>query len=636
MIKKTQSSKKQNVSQLNVPDDDNRIRILLIEDSVHDRIAIKRSCRKCSLPVTISECQNGKQAISKMASNLNFDIIVCDYRLQGINGMDIFHRIRRNTPEIPFILLTGYGSESLAAESIKAGVDEYLVKDVGRSYLEILPLKMHEAISRHIDRIERRKAEEALVQSEERFRLFFEYSPLGFQTVDKLGCLENVNPAWLDILGYSLEDVIGRPFKQFLSPKWKTQFDKFFAQCQNNGQTNSKHLELLRSDGEVIDVEFDSKCTYDKNGSFICAHGIFRDITERKKTEETLRESEKRFRELVNTTPAMIGLINKHGKAIFFSRAWLEFTGSTMKKQLGNGWKKYIHPEDLNNLRTEWNKVLANPKKFQVEFRLKNVSGKYHWMICTSQPKFNHEGQFDGYLCSSLDISSRKEVEEFREDIERLTRHDLKNPLNYIINIPSILKSTIKNLSPYHKQMLQLIQDSGEQMLNTINLSLELNKMEYGNYHFEPVKINIVPIIFNVFDALNIHAEMKNLKFSLLIDHADAKAKQRFFLNTDEFLFYSLMLNLIKNAVEASPKDSDITVAMISENPKIITVHNYGTIPKDIRGRFFEKYVTSGKPHGTGLGAYSARLIVEVHGGVISMQSADATGTTIRIELPED
>ena len=96
-----------------------------------------------------------------------------------------------------------------------------------------------------------------------------------------------------------------------------------------------------------------------------------------------------------------------------------------------------------------------------------------------------------------------------------------------------------------------------------------------------------------------------------------------------------MLSNIIKNAVEASPTGEEVEVAMISEESAIIGIHNAGAVPIDIRETFFDKYTTSGKPGGTGLGTYSGKLIAQTLGGNIKLETSDEAGTTITIVLPK-
>jgi signal transduction histidine kinase len=115
-------------------------------------------------------------------------------------------------------------------------------------------------------------------------------------------------------------------------------------------------------------------------------------------------------------------------------------------------------------------------------------------------------------------------------------------------------------------------------------------------------------------------------------------AGDRFLAMGEPLLVFSMLANLLKNAAEASPAGGQISISLSEDGGRRtveISIHNEGTIPDSIRGRFFEKFATAGKTHGTGIGAYSARLIARTLGGDIRCESTEPAGTTITIQLPK-
>ena len=222
---------------------------------------------------------------------------------------------------------------------------------------------------------------------------------------------------------------------------------------------------------------------------------------------------------------------------------------------------------------------------------------------------------------------------QFREDVERITRHDLKTPLNAIISLPQFIRME-GNLSEDQTDNLKMIEESGLRMLNMINLSLDLFRMERGMYKFEPDMVNISRIVNKIINEMRYYIEMKDLSVNILLNGSPAGNKE-VFLQGETLLCYSMLANLIKNAFEASPEKEQLTIAIDDSNDStgIISIHNKGAVPEDIRDRFFEKYITSGKKSGIGLGTYSARLIAEIQGGSIDMDTSDEKGTTVTVRL---
>ena len=214
-----------------------------------------------------------------------------------------------------------------------------------------------------------------------------------------------------------------------------------------------------------------------------------------------------------------------------------------------------------------------------------------------------------------------------REDVERMTRHDLKNPLTAIINTSeSLLES--KYLGGEQKEQIETVRKSSYTILGMIDRSMDLYKMETGQYKLNSESIDIVSITQSVVDDARVNA--KEYGITVLFDAPD-----NCLVSAEQLLTFSMLGNLVKNAVEASPKKGNVSVSVSCDESVSISIHNQGVIPEEIRDNFFEKYVTSGKESGTGIGTYSARLMAEVQGGSIAFETTEAGGTTLTVTLPK-
>ena len=142
----------------------------------------------------------------------------------------------------------------------------------------------------------RRNAEDDLRRSEEKFRLLYEKAPLGYQALDEDGIIREVNQAWLDILGYSRQEVIGRWFGDFLPPDYYERFPERFACFKDAVEVCNLDFEMVRKDGAQITVSFYGRVDFDDQGRFVRTHCMFQDMTARKQAEEALRATEERLR----------------------------------------------------------------------------------------------------------------------------------------------------------------------------------------------------------------------------------------------------------------------------------------------------------------------------------------------------
>ncbi|WP_160162689.1 transporter substrate-binding domain-containing protein [Magnetococcus marinus] len=233
----------------------------------------------------------------------------------------------------------------------------------------------------------------------------------------------------------------------------------------------------------------------------------------------------------------------------------------------------------------------------------------------------------------SLRNKALEETVLLRENVERITKHDLKGPLNSIIGLPDVLLEDA-TLDDEKRAMLHTIQSNGYRMLEMINRSLDLYKMEIGEYRVNKVQVPIGYIMRQLISEFGRMAAAKGVDIVTQVEPKNIHLDQ-VFIYGEELLTYSMFANLLKNAIEAVQQQSGvITVKVMKAAQVVIRIHNPGAVPEEIRSRFFEKYVTAGKSDGSGLGTYSARLISETLGGNIAMQTSEEQGTTITVTLP--
>lgn len=222
-----------------------------------------------------------------------------------------------------------------------------------------------------------------------------------------------------------------------------------------------------------------------------------------------------------------------------------------------------------------------------------------------------------------------------REEVEHINRHDLKNPLMVIMNAPQVLCRQ-PNITSDQRKWLKMIEDAGRKMLDMINRSIDVYKMEMGTYELHPIPVNALKIIQQATAGHDQSAGDKKVEIGLTMQGKAVVDEGSFFVDAEELLFYSMISNLIRNAVEASPAGGRVTISISGGDTAVIAIHNQGAIPESIRGRFFQKFATAKKQGGTGLGAYSAMLIARTLGGTIGYETSDAAGTTITVTLPRD
>lgn len=223
-------------------------------------------------------------------------------------------------------------------------------------------------------------------------------------------------------------------------------------------------------------------------------------------------------------------------------------------------------------------------------------------------------------------------TEQLKDDVERIIRHDIKSPLAGVLGlIQGVIESGA--ISGAVLEQLQMAEEASLRALDMINLSAELYKIETGRFVLDPKPVPLIKILKRVSAMAQKTFSVKGLVIE--VDMPSGIDDSRLESIGDEMFCYSLFENLIRNACEAAPDNSRIEIVVYAEKPRCVTIINKGVVPALIRERFFEKFVSAGKPDGSGLGTYSARLLVEAQSGSISMETSDDSGTTtVKVMLP--
>ncbi|MRV72426.1 response regulator [Duganella sp. FT92W] len=216
-----------------------------------------------------------------------------------------------------------------------------------------------------------------------------------------------------------------------------------------------------------------------------------------------------------------------------------------------------------------------------------------------------------------------------REEVERMLRHDIKGPLAGVLGMAQQLASA-SGLAPDHAMQAGLIAATAQQALDTVQLSSDLFMIETGNYRLEPVAVDVAAILHQVAgSARAAYAAAGNVQITIDAPLSGSMAAG------DPTLVQAVVYNLVKNACEAAAPGGHVAISLLDSQPMLVTVTNTGAVPPAMRERFFDRYASSGKRQGTGLGTYSAKLLTEAMHGGVTMATDDAQNrTTLTITLP--
>lgn len=470
------------------------------------------------------------------------------------------------------------------------------------------------------------------------------------------------------------------PFHELVHPEDRERVREHFERQQGDLSVRSAvrplqplECRLLLADGNALWVHAEGVAVCGADGRPLRLVWSFIDVSERKHHEIEMSNRLKAIDDLVTRLDtvvrgAQVGVVDWDGRthATYYSPRFREIRGyapDADTSQWPDYFKVMIHPDDRARITRRWVAFIRGegpegPRGEYYapeEYRMLRADGSYAWVQVSGVAKRDEQGFTVRWIAAIIDISERhaqqealqasrdqiaaqaaqleqqnealKENVRLREEVERIGRHDLKTPLNSIVAVPRLLREE-RQLGPEADELLGIVERAGYRILSMVNLSLDLYKMEQGSYIFRPDAVDLVDLAHKVMVDVRVHAAAKNVRIEVRADDPP-------YAWAEELLCYSLIANLLKNAVEASPEGGRVTIAVegAADGRVAISIHNQGAVPAAIRGNFFRKYATLGKASGTGLGAYSARLMANVQDGEVTMESGDAEGTTLRVVL---
>jgi PAS domain S-box-containing protein len=174
----------------------------------------------------------------------------------------------------------------------------------------------------------------------------------------------------------------------------------------------ANHTLLISRSGKEIPIDDSAAPIRESDGTVLGAILIFRDITQRRYAEQSLKQSEALFRDMADTAPVLVWRANQDASREYFNKPWLAFTGRRAEQELGNGWCEGIHSDDYERCLRTYHKAVQARRSYQMEYRLRRHDGEFRWVVDSGIPRFSAEGSFEGFIGTCFDITDRKRWEQ--------------------------------------------------------------------------------------------------------------------------------------------------------------------------------------------------------------------------------
>jgi len=490
------------------------------------------------------------------------------------------------------------------------------------------------------NQVNRKTAE--LSVSEARYRMLFENSPDHIFRLDQAGKILDYHSAQDFSFSNYIEKIDSKNLSELLPTHLSEEFNAIIDTIFADGKEQIYEFQL---DFDGVMHDFESRFFVSDNREIIA---FVRDITERKKAEIELRESEKRYQTLARVSPVGIFRTNAEGYTTYVNETWSKISGLPAREAMGNGWLKAVHPDDRELLEQDWQSVNQNQGVSIADYRFVHPDGSLVWVIGQAVPELDANNHLVGYIGTVTDITERKKIEDLKaaviraESADKLKSaflatmsHELRTPLNSIIGFTGILlQKLVGPLSEEQEKQLRMVQGSAHHLLALINDVLDISKIEAGQLTIAKDRFDMGVIIQKTVEKLIPLSDKKGLKLTAHVpDHAVV-------LETDQRRTEQIIINLINNAIKFTDEGGIKITSSVEDGFVKTSVSDTGIgIEADKLGNLFTpfKQIDTGlsrQYEGTGLGLSICKRLVNLMGGEIWVESQSGKGSTFTFTLP--
>jgi PAS domain S-box-containing protein len=473
---------------------------------------------------------------------------------------------------------------------------------------------------------------------------------------DAQGAVRMMNPVAERLTGYPENEARGLPSDQvfhIVNEQTRGEVESPIRRVLREGQVVglANHTVLVARTGQDVPIDDSGAPIRGRDGSVEGVVLVFRDVTERKKAQEALERSERRFRTMADSAPVMIWADAPDGKREYFNQPWLRFTGRDLERETGYGWKEGVYPEDRDRRQEVYDHALEARQPFSVEFRLRRHDGQYCWVLGRAVPRFGEDGEFLGYIGSCTDIDERKRAEDKMRQAAKLESlgvlaggiaHDFNNLLVGIMGNASMLEDYIPEDSPA-RELVNSLQLASERAAKLTKQMLAYSGR--GRFFIEALDLSeqVRQIV-----ALIQASIPKNVEMRLTL------AERPPAIEADASQIQQVVMNLVINAAEAiGPGGGWVAVSTAERTvdegavadfaagetlapghyAMLTVVDNGSGMDAETQSKIFDPFFTT-KFTGRGLGLAAVSGIVRGHRGAIKVESAAGEGACFQVYLP--
>ncbi|MFX1568072.1 MAG: PAS domain S-box protein [Promethearchaeota archaeon] len=498
-----------------------------------------------------------------------------------------------------------------------------------------------------------KEAQQKLKQSEERYRNLVENAQEGVWAVDENDDTIFVNPKLCEMLGYSREEMMNKNLHFFLESPMIDIVDSY-RERRVKGLKDTYELDFIKKDGTILSTSINASPILNENGDFKGSFAFITDITNKKLAEQKLKESEARYRNLIESVPFSIILIDQQGTVQYCNPNLEKLINYNKNELIGTSFKDLpaINPEYIPVLLRRFQKVIKGDILPPLDMEIYKKDGTSIWIrYQSSLVKLGEQiflqavinditEQRKADLLIEEELVKLKDLDQIRKDLISRVSHELKTPLVSVCGAAElILDLYIDQFKGETKELIEMIEKGGKRLKYLVDNLVDITRIEYRKFELEMDTNDISQVIRDCAKELMYLIKKRELVLELdLLDNL--------FLKFDKVRIEQVILNLLSNAVKNTPPNGKITVkSSIKDDSVELIVQDTGIgLIKEEMDKLFTRFgkierYGNGLEYidiqGTGLGLFISKEIIDLHKGQIwAISPGRNKGSTFTIKIP--
>lgn len=477
-----------------------------------------------------------------------------------------------------------------------------------------------------------KRAESQWREEESRYRQIVDNARDLIVCFNAEGVYTSVNQSHQEILGWAPEELIGRHYSTITTPSATAHIEERQRRIYAKEKVSDIYeTEVRHKDGHIVPLEGRTRLLRNTKGEAIALMGIYRDITERKRTEAALQLRDRAMAATTEGITISDPSLPDH-PLIYVNSGFERLTGYPKEEVLGRNCRFLQGPNTDPAAVEQIRAAIRDQQACVVEFVNYRKDGAPFWNRLSITPVYDEAGRVSHFIGVQSDVTHRKEVEQLKNDLVATVSHELRTPLTSLQGFAELLLTRDFPVSK-QRQFLTIIQKETVRLTALINDFLDLQRIESGRqtYDFRPE--NLTLLIREVISTFSqgdtphmLHVVTTEPTLTAVMD-AD-RIRQ-------------VLTNLLSNAIKYSPHGGEITVGLRKEETEVILwVTDQGMgIPPEVMPKLFHKFFRVDREetrsiNGTGLGLSLVKAIIEAHRGRVWVESQMGIGSTFFVTLP--